>query len=462
LLNELPDLLRRALRDHEDLDGVDFDLFVVDEYQDLNACELEILRTLAARGISVVAIGDDDQSIYSFRKAHPAGIRRFLDEFAGARNYVISVCQRLPTRIAQWAQHVIAGDVQRAKPPIQCRPGAAEGTAALLNFGSEITEARGVANLIVWLRDTEQVPLSEILLLCRTDHLGTFTRPLKAELTRRGISVFDPSEVGATLSDPQNRPLLATLRLVVNRNDSLAWWNLMRLEGGMGDRFVSHIYDKANEGGATFAETLVAEAARGFEGLPAELKRRGLQFYQRVSELLDRTTLPEARERMEWGGWIAELAAAGRLPPFSDALRALFGQIDGSYTETDEGLGRYLSQLQPLAEDLARAQSDGVRLMTMVGSKGLTVRATIVVGVDNDLIPRPAQDINEERRLLYVAMTRSQEYLFLTRANRRRGPAARAGHANPGRRTYTELLRAGLVESENGAEFLGRLNGPPN
>jgi DNA helicase-2/ATP-dependent DNA helicase PcrA len=315
LLNELPDLLRRALRDHEDLDGVDFDLFVVDEYQDLNACELEILRTLAARGISVVAIGDDDQSIYSFRKAHPAGIRRFLDEFAGARNYVISVCQRLPTRIAQWAQHVIAGDVQRAKPPIQCRPGAAEGTAALLNFGSEITEARGVANLIVWLRDTEQVPLSEILLLCRTDHLGTFTRPLKAELTRRGISVFDPSEVGATLSDPQNRPLLATLRLVVNRNDSLAWWNLMRLEGGMGDRFVSHIYDKANEGGATFAETLVAEAARGFEGLPAELKRRGLQFYQWVSELLDRTTLPEARERMEWGGWIAELAAAGRLPP---------------------------------------------------------------------------------------------------------------------------------------------------
>jgi superfamily I DNA/RNA helicase len=132
-------------------------------------------------------------------------------------------------------------------------------------------------------------------------------------------------------------------------------------------------------------------------------------------------------------------------------------KIDESYTEAEEGLGRYLSQLQPLAEDLARAQSGGVRFMTMVGSKGLTVRATIVVGVDNDLIPRPEQDINEERRLLFVAMTRSQEYLFLTWTNRRRGPAARAGHANPGRRTYTELLRAGPVESENGAEFTGRL-----
>jgi superfamily I DNA/RNA helicase len=95
--------------------------------------------------------------------------------------------------------------------------------------------------------------------------------------------------------------------------------------------------------------------------------------------------------------------------------------------------------------------------MTMVGSKGLTVTATIVVGVDNDLIPRPGQDLSEERRLLYVAMTRAREYRFLTWANRRRGPGARAGRANPGRRTFCEFLRGGPIESEDGVALIRRL-----
>jgi len=69
LLDELPELLRCALRDHPDLAGVNYDLLIVDEYQDLNACELELLKRLAERGASILAIGDDDQSIYSFRKA---------------------------------------------------------------------------------------------------------------------------------------------------------------------------------------------------------------------------------------------------------------------------------------------------------------------------------------------------------------------------------------------------------
>jgi DNA helicase-2/ATP-dependent DNA helicase PcrA len=163
LLNELPDLFRCALRDHQDLEGVDYELLVVDEYQDLNACELEVLRRLAARNMSIVAIGDDDQSIYSFRKANPAGIRRFLQEFENARDYVLTICHRLPTQIAHWAQHVIAGDIQRQKPPIQCADGAPEGGVALLNFPSEVTEAQGIADLVCWLRDAREIPLSEIL-----------------------------------------------------------------------------------------------------------------------------------------------------------------------------------------------------------------------------------------------------------------------------------------------------------
>jgi DNA helicase-2/ATP-dependent DNA helicase PcrA len=462
LLAELPDLLRCALRDHADLDGIGYDLLIVDEYQDLNACDLEVLKRLANRGMSILAVGDDDQSIYSFRKAHPAGIRRFLIDYPNAHNYLINICQRLPKKIAQWAYEIIAADPDRHKPQIQCREGAPEGMIGLLNFGSEVTEARGLADLISWLKDAKNISLSEILILSRTDYRGTFTRSLKEELVRRGLPMFDPAEIEVVLSDPPNRQLLAALRLIVDRQDSLAWLTLLRLEGGIGDTFIDHIYQRAVSGGITFAQALADESTEGFEEVSSvALRKRAHRLYERVITLLETVSIPVATPETKWGDWIVAEVEAGRLSPATEAFKAMLKSLDESYKEAEEGLGRFLSQLQPLSEDLARAQSQGVRFMTMVSSKGLTVRATIVVGVDNDLIPRPGMDINEERRLLYVAMTRSTDYLFLTWTKRRQGPAARAGNANPGRRTYSELLKSGSVESEDGTAFIQRLAKSP-
>ena len=75
LLAELPFAFRQALHDHAELEGVQYDMLIVDEYQDLNACDLEVLHLIADRGCAIIAAGDDDQSIYSFRYAAPAGIR---------------------------------------------------------------------------------------------------------------------------------------------------------------------------------------------------------------------------------------------------------------------------------------------------------------------------------------------------------------------------------------------------
>lgn len=169
---------------------------------------------------------------------------------------------------------------------------------------------------------------------------------------------------------------------------------------------------------------------------------------------LEQLQIPTASPDFKWGEWINSTNVD--LPEATQEFKVLLRKIDEAYPDAADGLDRYLSQIQPLSEDLARAQSDGVRFMTMVSSKGLTVRATIVVGVDNDLVPRPDQDLSEERGLLYVAMTRSTDALFLTWANRRRGPGARAGNPNPGRRTYSEFLRGGPVESEDGVAFVRR------
>ena len=99
LLQELPYALRRALRDHPDLEGVDYVVLVVDEYQDLNACDLEVIKLIGDRGCSVIGAGDDDQSIYSFRKAAPEGIRRFPEHYPDAADYALSVTQRCGSRI---------------------------------------------------------------------------------------------------------------------------------------------------------------------------------------------------------------------------------------------------------------------------------------------------------------------------------------------------------------------------
>ncbi len=80
----------------------------------------------------------------------------------------------------------------------------------------------------------------------------------------------------------------------------------------------------------------------------------------------------------------------------------------------DQGFGRFLSQITPLGKDHAIAESEGIRIMTMNDAKGLTVRATIMAGLEEGIIPRPDGDLQEERRLLYVAMTRAKEYLFGT------------------------------------------------
>src|SRR5262249_54032326 len=129
LLEELPYALLRALQDHPDLDGVDFGLLIVDEYQDLNACDLAILRCIAERGCSIIGAGDDDQSIYSWRRAAPEGIRRFPDDYPGCTNYTLSVTQRCGTRIMEWASYVIEGDPDRVhgRPRLQSAEGSPPG-----------------------------------------------------------------------------------------------------------------------------------------------------------------------------------------------------------------------------------------------------------------------------------------------------------------------------------------------
>lgn len=455
LLQELPYALRRALHDHDDLDGIDFDLLVVDEYQDLNSCDLEVIKLLSDKGgCAVIGTGDDDQSIYSWRKAAPEGIRRFLKDYDEAEDYTLSVTLRCGSQIIEWANHVIQGDPDRpsGRAVLDPAPACPEGEVALLSFDGEGEEARGIAALVESLVE-DGIEAKDILVLTRTDNNGTFSKPIRAELEKRGIPCSDTSYVRLILDDRDNRKLLEVLRLVVNPNDAISWASILCLADGVGPSFFDYIYDRAKTKGRSFAEELLDAHTKDFPGAPASARKVRMVMRDTLASL-DEIELPDDDEQHDWGAWIIELCnnddtLPKPTPDFHDLLVRLDETIDSS-----ESLGRYLGQIEPLGKDMAQAQSNGVRIMTMSGSKGLTVRATIIAGVEDELVPRPDCDLSEERRILYVAMTRAREYLFCTWAKRRRGPTARAGDASTSRRRHCHFLDDGPVESQNGRAFI--------
>ena len=212
LLAELPFALMEALQHHPDLRGVAYDLIFVDEYQDLNACDLKLLHLLGDRGAFIIGAGDDDQSIYAFRRAAPEGIRDFLSDYPGALDYSLSVTQRCGGKIIDWANYVIHGDLGRptGRAALTSADGSPDGEVALLSFAGQVSEARGIAKLVQSLV-ARDVKASEILILLHGDFNGTFSGPIKRELEALDIPWTDPDATVRLLAEPDNRRLLRSL-----------------------------------------------------------------------------------------------------------------------------------------------------------------------------------------------------------------------------------------------------------
>ena len=456
---ELPYRLLRALEDHPDLRLGDWEVLVVDEYQDLNLCDIAVLKQIVDRGRCLVAVGDDDQSIYSFRRAHPVGIQRFVeDDYPGAADYALSISHRCGTTILNWARHVVEGLPDRpARPPLTSAPHCSPGEARYLRFRSWVAEARGAARLVEWLMHSKGIAPEDIAVLFRSNPNNAWSTPLQQALQARGIPVINPDEVSEILSEPSNRRLMTIARLLVNRNDSLAWWTILQLTTGIGPRVRDHFYDRAVSASATFAAQLLTEYAAGLPDLRSASRNIVLSAIRPVLELIDRIDVSGADlGDGGWGTWLAQRAGdfGGCEDRFSDLLVDLDETVDRS-----EGLGRFLSQIQPVGKDLRTGRAaQAVRLMTMASSKGLTVRAAIVAGVEQGVIPLQDRDPDEERRLLYVAMTRSTEYLYLTWSGTRTGPTARTGVERVAAgRNRSPLLTHGPVGSESGDDYLASI-----
>jgi DNA helicase-2/ATP-dependent DNA helicase PcrA len=227
------------------------------------------------------------------------------------------------------------------------------------------------------------------------------------------VECSDPDALKRLLAEPTNRWVLEVLRLAENPEDSIAWASLLHLTEGISRSFLDQVYEIARTNGTSFSTALMQLRAAGFPELPAPSASKAETVIADVTGWLDAVEVPDETPEGGWGRWIIEATGEAVVPLPSDDMIELLGDLD-ELVETTQPIGRYLGQITPLGKDLAASKSEGVRIMSMASSKGLTVRATIVAAVENDIIPRPEAPMDEERRLLYVAMTRATEHLFLT------------------------------------------------
>lgn len=429
---EIPFSAAHLLQDHPDASVPELRLLVVDEFQDLNRAEISLVEALAAVDISILAVGDDEQSIYSFRMADPSGILEVHDLLPDLVDYTLSVSHRCGRNVLSAARTVIeSGTGRRRKSALSAGPANPAGEFRYLRFPSATAEQRGVTRLVKYLIDHEAVAPKDIVVLLRGDSNDVWSSPLRGQFATAGIPATNVEEALAPLSDDIARRLIAVAHIISRRTDSLAWWAYLKLTPGISDDYVRAVADDAMASGESFAQRLM----RCGDYPPAEgsqaSHRRVLEAITGVLAILDEVDVEHVAPSDEgWATWLLELGEQLQftvLGEFAELARAV-----GRVVPQEDGLAYFLSQLEPVSKDNA-LRTDGVAIMTMTRSKGLTFRAAIIMGVEEGVIPSPrAASEDEERRLLYVGITRAREWCYLTMASTRYGPTGYSGRPNPG------------------------------
>jgi DNA helicase-2/ATP-dependent DNA helicase PcrA len=434
---------------------------LVDEYQDLNACDLAVVKEIAQAGAELFTAGDDDQSIYGFRFADPEGIRRFTTEYQPSDSLELAECRRCDCGVLNLALYVARQDPRRIDKAIHPVDGAGAGEVQILHFEDQGQEARSVADICVWLRDKQNVSPQNILFLLRSDHNGQFSKPIRAALQARGFRVATIIHPLEPLNCPKQddgheqksgRILLSLLRLSVNGRDHLAWRTLLQLRpNAIGEKAYFALYELARQKGIGFADALIlvrddpslidrfskklSEEVVAVQKVLSEVPNAEQLTPLEVVRQLSQRQIPDERVRDEVVG-VFEKAAAGDPPvEMSDLLRIINIAPDQQ------------NQLEP----------DAINIMSMHQAKGLTADATFVIAAEEEYLPGRATGlaVDDERRLLYVSLTRARHFLFITHCQRRTGAQRHSGsRSGQAQRNLTPFLRGGPLDSRPGVDYV--------
>jgi DNA helicase-2/ATP-dependent DNA helicase PcrA len=480
LRSELVYQLKKALEQCGDfeLEGP-IEYFLVDEYQDLNRCDLAVVREIASRNVELFIAGDDDQSIYGFRKAHPEGIRRFARDYSGAHELSLEICKRCDSGILDLGLFVAQQDPRRFPKEIRPEPGRGQGEVAILRFQDQDTEAVGIAKLCKHLMECHALKPDNILILVRSDRNGAFSGPIRQRLEVEGMPVSAATETANPLDNANGRAFLAFMRLAVNREDSLAWRTLFQVWcDGIGVNSIGAVYDLGRSRGMSFAETVLT-AHGDTNVLPSNHQSRLSGAIGRVLNRLEELFLGTVHDEHKTSAELMEVIRVTAESLIEDegardsVLRELEHVAEIVKATSIEDLVR---ATEVASEDIEQEIEQGkINILTMHRAKGLTAEAVIIAAAEDQYIPGRAQGdaVDDERRLLYVSLTRAKHQLFVTYCNTRTGRQTRTGrpagiYPTTGKpfwrqsRTLTCFLQDATLTPQTGTIYLHSLERTPS
>lgn len=398
-----------------------FRYILVDEYQDTDHAQYVFVNLLAGAHRNLFAVGDPDQGIYSWRGADIKNILSFERDYPEAEVIKLEQNYRSTGQILEAANHIIKNNENRREKRLWTAAGPGPG---LVNFfcEDEHAEADFIARKIFRIKENENRPYRDFAVLYRTH---AQSRVIEEIFVRAGL----PYTIIGGLkfyARKEIKDILAYLKLIVNHRDAVSLARIINVpRRGIGPASFSKIMSFAETQVITPVEAL--ERAAEIDGLSAKVRAAcsdlGLMLRRLTEESLDGAVTDLAREVMEKTGYRKELLDENTVESrtrLENLDEFISGAMEFDRDAEEKGLRSYLENIA-LVTDLDKydAESDQVSLMTLHSAKGLEFPVVFLAGLEEGVFPHSRSllepgELEEERRLCYVGVTRAMERLYLT------------------------------------------------
>lgn len=426
----------KLLREHEDVRkkyAERFQYILVDEYQDTNAAQQAIMLLLAKDHHRVCVVGDDYQSIYSFRGANIDNILDFQNRFPESRLFKLERNYRSTQSIVEAASSLMKHNERQIPKDVYSKGDEGERVVYKPAY-SDKEEAAIVANDINTIKRKDSCEYGDFAILYRTN---AQSRSFEEELRRQGI----PYQIFGGLSFYQRKEIkdiIAYFRLISNPDDEQAFLRVINYPArGIGNTTIQKIVDMAGRNSVSLWQTITSPDAYGLDVNKGTMNKLA-QFRSLIDGFISRAADTDVYELgkdvIKQSGISADLYSSSdpeylsrqeNLDEFLSSMQDFVASRQEEGREHEVLMSDFLAEVSLLTDQ--DKNDDGgskVTLMTIHAAKGLEFPTVFVVGLEENIFPSPMsatskRELEEERRLLYVAITRAERHCILTNARNR-------------------------------------------
>ena len=409
LLDENPDLAEKTSQKYQ--------YIMIDEYQDTNELQLKLIQKLCTTHNNICVVGDDDQSIYGWRGAHIRNIIEFDKDFSGANIFKLEENYRSRAPILKVANALIDHNRSRLGKNLLATRGEGDDVVTL-NSNDENEEARKIASQIQKLLDSGVAP-NEIAILYRVNVLS---RSIEEGLNRAGIAYklvgglrfYDRAEI---------KDLISYIRVITNNHDDFSFKRIVnKPKRGLGKASVDKIELAAHAKGSSIFEYIKSVDIKELEALVKKKNAATLKKFvsdiEAVAQVAKESTyefIDVLEESFHLKDIYVNMQDAQERILNMDEFYGLFRDFIKNNPEAS--LDEFLNELT-LQSDQDQVEGESIYMMSIHASKGLEFEHLFVIGMEEGFLPLvgDGSDLEEERRLGYVAFTRAKETLTLSHA----------------------------------------------